>query len=282
MVTVAQMSSKHLWTDVKLISFDLQTVEFTYSSDYSVSLTCSTDYSDPLEDKLSAKRSSYHLRFGRVLPDSDLSGAPPPDPNAMDVDGELSVPLFTNPHEDAEPFLCALLAHGSLSRDGLSTALHQLVAVLRATLPIVAELEEIRAAAARAGGPPIDTFAKSARWFRVLYGDLRHALDFRLMADARVAVLDASHTFCEDIVGKKPASTAKRDPWASLAALNPIPEFGRLVSETVKAAAERGARGRFASIGMGIVCEIGAVGVVGRILHEKVQARLASGTGTGA
>ena len=60
------MSSKYLWTDVKLISFDLQTVEFTYSGDYSVSLTCT--------DELSSNRSSYHLRFSRVHPDPD------PDP----------------------------------------------------------------------------------------------------------------------------------------------------------------------------------------------------------
>ena len=146
-------------------------------------------------------------------------------------------------------------------------------------------VKEIRPAAARAGTPP-DTFTKSASWFRVPYGDLRHALDFRLMAGARVAVLDASHTFCEDAVGGARGSGAKR--WGStgasagagasaggLAALHPIPDFRALVAEAVKAASERGVRGQFASIDVGVVCDVASVRAVGRILHEKVQARLA-------
>ena len=165
------MSSKYLWTDVRLISFDLQTVEFTYSADYSVSLTCT--------DELSSNRSSYHLRFSRVQPDHDHDAPPPASSDMMEVDTVgFPPPGPSNPHEDAEPFLCALLAHGRLS-----AALHRLVCVLRETLPIVAELEEIRPAAARAGAP-LDTFAKSASWFRVLYGDLRHALDFSWQARA--------------------------------------------------------------------------------------------------
>ena len=88
------MSSKYLWTDVRLISFDLQTVEFTYSADYSVSLTCT--------DELSSNRSSYHLRFSRVPPD-----------DFTDVGTELDA--LHNPHEDAELFLCNLLGHGKLS-----------------------------------------------------------------------------------------------------------------------------------------------------------------------
>ena len=257
--TVAQMSSKYLWTDVRLISFDLQTVEFTYSADYSVSLTCT--------DELSSNRSSYHLRFSRVIPDNDMH-PPPSDPNAMQVDAPLT-PILTNPHEDAEPFLCALLGHGKLS-----VALYRLVSLLRETLPVVAELEEIRAAAARAG-EPLDTFAKSASWFRVLYGDLRHALDFRLMANARVAVLDASHTFCEDAGGpgvgvKRAPAPAKRDPWA----LQPIPDFRALVADAVKAAREQHVGGCFASIDVGVVCDVASVRTIGHLLHQRVQAKL--------
>ncbi|KAH9940499.1 MED14-domain-containing protein [Epithele typhae] len=270
---VAQMSGKYLWTDVKLIAFDLQTVEFTYAADYAVSLTCT--------DELSSNRSSYHLRFSRAPPASDLDD-PPSDPNAMDVDSRTPAEARTNPHADAEPFLCALLSHGRLS-----TALHRLVSLLRETLPIAAELEDVRAAAARAG-VPIDVFPKAAGWFRVLYafGDRRHALDFRLLAAGRVAVLDASHTFTDDApggagassvagAGKKPSSKPSlRDVFASLAALDPIPDFRALVGEAVAAAVERGTRGQFADIAVGVVCDVVAVRAIGHLLHEKVQAKL--------
>ena len=247
------MSSKYLWTDVRLISFDLQTVEFAYAADYSVSLTCT--------DELSTNRSSYHLRFGRVLPDDVMQIDDAPDPTH-------------NPHEDAELFLCSLLSHGKLS-----TALHRLVTLLRETLPVVAELEDIRVAAARRGAA-IDTFPKSAGWFRVLYGDLRHALDFRLMTGARVVILDGSHTLFEDGVdGRsarrpvgKPQVLATRD---NSVALQPIPEFRALVREAIKAAVANGVRGQFAPIDIGVICDVAAVRVVGRMLHQKVVEKLA-------
>ena len=47
--------------------------------------------------------------------------------------------------------------------------------LLRDTLPIVTELEEIRQDSQREGHD-IDTFAKAAGWYRLLYGDLRFVL----------------------------------------------------------------------------------------------------------
>jgi len=41
-------------------------------------------------------------------------------------------------------------------------------------------------------GVGVDSLAKSAGWYRLLYGDLRHALDFRLMSERRVAILDSA------------------------------------------------------------------------------------------
>ena len=86
----------------------------------------------------------------------------------------------------------------------------------------------------------------------MLYGDLRHALDFRLMAGARVTVLDASHTFCEETVGGARGGGVKRrgaaaNAWGGggLAALHPIPDFRALVANAVKTAVERGVRGQF-------------------------------------
>ncbi|RDX48026.1 MED14-domain-containing protein [Lentinus brumalis] len=249
---VAQMSAKYLWTDVRLISFDLQTVEFTYAADYAVSLTCT--------DEIQTNRSSYHLRFSRVLPDDQMQVDDIPDPTH-------------NPHEDVELFLCNLLGYGKLS-----TALHRLVSLLRETLPIVAELEDIRVAAARKG-ESIDTFPKSAGWFRVLYGDLRHALDFRLMTGARVVILDAAHTLFDDGADGRGVRRPGK-PSLSLTALSnsvalrPIPEFGTLVAEAIQAAVAHGVRGQFAPIGIGVICDVAAVRVVGRMLHQKVVEKL--------
>ncbi|RPD78468.1 MED14-domain-containing protein [Lentinus tigrinus ALCF2SS1-7] len=252
---VAQMSSRYLWTDVRLIAFDLQTVEFTYAADYAVALTCT--------DQISANRSSYHLRFSRVLPDDHMQVDDAPDPTH-------------NPHEDVELFLCNLLGHGKLS-----TALHRLVSLLRETLPIVAELEDIRVAATRKG-EAIDTFPKSAGWFRVLYGDLRHALDFRLMTGARVVILDGSHTLFDDVaegrgVARRPPGRPAGSPpsLANSVALQPIPEFRTLVAEAIRAAVAHGVRGQFAPIDIGVICDVAAVRIVGRMLHQKVVEKLA-------
>lgn len=74
-----------------------------------------------------------------------------------------------NPHEEAEPFLRHILRHG---HGKLSQSLHRLVKLLRETLPIVIELEEIRRKG-RERGQNLDIFAKSAGWYRLLYGDLK-------------------------------------------------------------------------------------------------------------
>ncbi|OJT12740.1 Mediator of RNA polymerase II transcription subunit 14 [Trametes pubescens] len=257
---VAQMSTKHLWTDVRLLSFDLQTVEFAYAADYTLSLTCT--------DQLTSTGGSYHLRFGRVEHDDE-----------MEVDGE---PLRTthNPHEDVEPYMRNLLRHGPLT-----STLHRLVSLLRETLPIVAELEEIRAAAARSG-VVVDTFAKSAGWFRILYGDLRHALDFRLMAGARVVILDGSHSLFDDSADghtlrrlsgpSKAFASRDREPTA---ALQPIPDFRALVQDAIKGAVARGVAGQFAPIDIGVICDVSAVRVVGRLLYERVLEKLAAQAG---
>lgn len=79
-----------------------------------------------------------------------------------------------NPHEDAEPYLRHVLRQGPR----LSLSLHQLVELLRDSLPVVCALDLIRRSAdsgknKRAMSVGVDTFAKSAGWYRVSYGDLR-------------------------------------------------------------------------------------------------------------
>lgn len=138
MFSVAEMGAKNQWDDVRLLSFDLQTVEFAYAEDYAVAIACS--------DPLSPGGGSYDLRFGRA--------------------GERDARL--NPHEDMEPFLRHVLRHDQLGR-----SLLRLVDLLRDTLPVVAELDDIRAAAAQSGRM-LDVFAKAAGWHRIQYGDARY------------------------------------------------------------------------------------------------------------
>ena len=155
------MATSKQWRDVRLLSFDLQTVEFSYSGDYAVSITCT--------DQLSPTGGSYELHFSRA------SASSSDDPNSsahslMDTaeDGDIDHHMaHYNPHEDIEPFVRDILRHGRLSQ-----SLHRLVALLRDTLPIVTEMEYIRVSASRAGDY-VDTFAKTAGWYRVLFGDRR-------------------------------------------------------------------------------------------------------------
>ncbi|EKM54002.1 uncharacterized protein PHACADRAFT_174499 [Phanerochaete carnosa HHB-10118-sp] len=251
---VAQMSTNKKWTDVRLLSFDLQTVEFAYAEDYTVSITCT--------DQLAPTGGSYDLRFSRV---NDAAGM---DTDSEDVETVLSQ---YNPHEDVEQFMINLLRSGSLS-----ASLPKLVAMLRDTLPIVAELEYIRVTAQKAGDN-VDTFARSAGWFRVLYGDFRHALDFRLMAGARVSILDASKTLFQIDDRSVPHSSP---PVESELLLKPIPGFSALVTEACKAVAGTVGRTKAAPVDVGVVCDGTALRTVARALHERVVQRLKDGTVT--
>ncbi|KAL6308200.1 MED14-domain-containing protein [Sparassis latifolia] len=255
---VAQMSRENNWTDVRLLSFDLQTVEFAYAADYTVCITCT--------DQLSPTGGSYDLRFSRVVDDDTLVGphdAPP-----------------RNPHDDLEPYLRNLLRRGRLA-----SSLHTLVSLLRDTLPMVRELEDIRLNAMRRG-ENVDIFPKAAGWFRVLYGDLRHALDFRLMTGARVVILDSSHSLYLAQRGHL-GTSGEMPPNVSLAGsavgrdsnllLRAIPNFQSVVNEAVQEAVAKGVVGQVAPIDIGVICSASAVGVVGRALYERVlqQLRLA-------
>lgn len=91
--------------------------------------------------------------------------------NGLDDDDHI------NPHDEAEPFLRHVLRHGPQ----LSSSLHQLVGLLRDSLPLVCVVDSIRRGAESGRDKDavtvgVDVFAKAAGWFRVLYGDLRFVL----------------------------------------------------------------------------------------------------------
>lgn len=192
---VAQMAKAKKWRDVRLLSFDLQTVEFVYSSashhhffffhnrqhstraqDYTVLISCT--------DQLSPTGGSFELRFSRcspslALPNANTLALPP-------LVTSIQPHLRSNPHEEAEPYLRQILRHGPLA-----PSLHRLVGLLRDTLPIAVELDRLVAGTREdrvwigqgrgkqvkfTEEPWFDTVVKGMGWWRVLYGDLRYFL----------------------------------------------------------------------------------------------------------
>ncbi|TFK44507.1 mediator complex subunit MED14-domain-containing protein [Crucibulum laeve] len=235
---VSQMSKK--WPDVRLISFDLQTVEFVYASNCTVSISC--------QDQISLSGGNFDLRFSRCRPYNDA-----------DMDEEN---VF-NPHDDAEPFFRNILRH-----HGLAPSLHRLVTLLRDTLPIALELEDMRLYSEKTG-QNVDTFPKAAGWYRLLYSDLRHALDFRLMSGQRVAIIDGSHSLFD-------GPLQPSDPAYTELGLQPIDNFRELVLEVIKDMLASGklVLGTAAAIDVGVICNVSCVRLVGRAIHSKVLERL--------
>jgi hypothetical protein len=126
----------------------------------------------------------------------------------------------------------------------------------------------------------------------------RYALDFRLMTEQRIAILDASYSiFAADIpTSKKKTSSngsdshgswtnnknlssgsssstsassslnSNQNPVDNLVMLQPIPNFEKVVTEIV--AGESG-NGVF-SIDVGLICGVEAVARVGKALHDRL------------
>ncbi|KAJ7647579.1 mediator complex subunit MED14-domain-containing protein [Roridomyces roridus] len=229
---VGQMSKEKKWPDIRLLSFDLQTVSFAYASDYTVSISC--------EDQLSTG-GNFDLRFSRCEPSADSF----------------------NPHDDAEPFLRNILRHG---QGRLAPSLHRLVTFLRETLPIAVELEEIR----QESQGTVDTFAKAAGWYRLLFGDSRHALDFRLMTKQRVLILDGSHSLFN--------TGSVQQPEDHQFGLRPIPRFSEIVLDVAKKSIASGvaAPGKIAPIQTGLLCQTEIVRTLGRAVYTAVASALKS------
>ncbi|KAG6866650.1 hypothetical protein C0991_000760 [Blastosporella zonata] len=236
---VAQMAKESTWDGVRLLSFDLQTVEFAYAQDYTVSISC--------EDQLSPMGGNFDLRFSRC---QRLNAG-----QNQDKDQD-----FFNPHDDAEPFLRNILRHG---HGRLAPSLHRLVTLLRDTLPIVTVLEEIRQQGEQ-DGRSVDTFAKAAGWYRLLETDCRHAIDFRSMTDQRVAILDASFSLFDPAVQDNTGETG----------LKPIPRFKDIVTDAVRDITSSGKAqpGKFAVIDVGVICDIATVCELGKTIHLRVVA----------
>ncbi|KAG6829450.1 hypothetical protein H0H92_004510 [Tricholoma furcatifolium] len=241
---VAQMAKKSGWDDVTLLSFDLQTVEFAYAEDYTVSISC--------QDQLSPVGGNFDLRFSRCRLSQQQN---------QDVQ---------NPHEDAEPFLRNVLRHG---QGRLAASLQSLVTLLRETLPIVTVLEELRQKCEE-NGFSVDTFPKAAGWYRLLDSELRHALDFRLMTAQRVAILDAS--FSLFMAG---TSSSHSTDSMEMLGLKPIPGFKNMIIDAVRDMISSGAvqPGKIAVIDVGVICDTATVYELGKNIHSRVVASRSKG-----
>lgn len=99
---------------------------------------------------------------------------------------------------------------------------------------------------------------------------LRHAIDFRLMKDRRVAILDASYSLFNPSSLTVPLSNAETD---HVSGLKPIPRFKEIVAEVVRDAITAGKvqRGTVAVIDVGVICDTATVNDLGREIHTKVQ-----------
>ncbi|EIM79913.1 MED14-domain-containing protein [Stereum hirsutum FP-91666 SS1] len=246
---VAKMAKEKQWQDVRLLSFDLQTVEFAYALDYTVSITCT--------DQLSTSGGTYNLHFSRIpsTPSTATSDSQPPFSATT-----TSSPRGYNPHTDAQAFFRSLLRQGRLS-----TALPSLVSVLRDTVPVVEVLEGIRAEVEQwsaaldkdamdvdsspgkgkgkekekeKGLSDVDTFPKAAGWWRVDFRtnveggkQARHALDFRLMKGGRVGILDASHSLFLSTPSSSSTSTSSLSASTSASALSQANSHSHLHSD---------------------------------------------------
>ncbi|KXN90150.1 Mediator of RNA polymerase II transcription subunit 14 [Leucoagaricus sp. SymC.cos] len=262
---VGQMSKENKWQDIRLLSFDLQTVEFAYAQNYTVSITC--------EEQLSPAGGNFVLRFAR----RKLPAPVTPSARGVPMDEDIPEQDLFNPHDDAEPFFREILRKG---HGRLAPSLRRLVTLLRETLPIVAELEAIRKDEEKKNRI-VDTFPKAAGWYRMLYGDLRHALDFRLMTKQRIAILDGScslYAFSSHPDPAKPTSLEDSNQ-----GLQPIPQFREIVAEVVAAALAAGDVRPYktARLDMGVVCECSAVRQLARAIHTRVAEALVSAATAG-
>lgn len=97
----------------------------------------------------------------------------------------------------------------------------------------------------------------------------RHALDFRLMSNGRVVIVDASNTLYP-LPNKKQASTSSLLPDSKMT-LRPIPNFKSLVIATYRDIPPTYKGSKVTPVDVGIVCESAAVRMVGRTLYEKVR-----------
>jgi len=130
-------------------------------------------------------------------------------------------------------------------------------------------LEEVRAEALLSG-ENVASFAKAAGWYRLMYGDFKYALDFRLMTGQRVAILDASHSiFSPDpTLTRGKAKVQNTQEFGFL--LQSIPGLKEILVDVLK----EDVGNCVWSVDVGIMCSVNAVKRVGKALHQRVLSKV--------
>ena len=100
----------------------------------------------------------------------------------------------------------------------------------------------------------------------------RHALDLRLMSDARVVILDASNTLYPS-PPKTQGAGATTSSDANLV-LQPIPKFQELVQATCQELGPTYGGSKVTLVDVGVICHSTAVRAMGRALYTKIQQAL--------
>ncbi|GJJ06661.1 hypothetical protein Clacol_000856 [Clathrus columnatus] len=284
---VSQMAKKMQWNDVRLLSFDLQTVEFTYTTGYALSISCT--------HQQQATEGLYRLQFSRV------NSSDGPTSRGRRAPG---VTL----HDEASPFLRPLLRTGRLAQ-----SLKEIVEMLRDTLPMTLELEKLIQCRKKRDdddsddmdldekemddgggggsseheqfrGVKVDVYPKAFAWYRVLFGDLRHALDFRLLSRKRVGILDASQSLFDppptsSLTISSPSTNDKDTGPQFIGVLEPIPDFKNILTEVAESARGEGWSKHLGSSGIalidiGIICDANVAGKVGLAVFKRIIERL--------
>jgi len=101
----------------------------------------------------------------------------------------------------------------------------------------------------------------------------RHALDFRLLTDQRIAIIDASHSLFDV---HPPGKPILKDSTDRELGLQPIPQFREIVATTVQEGYASGKlmTGKVAAIDVGVVCNSGGAEVLAKAIHTRVLEQL--------
>lgn len=204
------MPSVKKWSDVRILSFDLQTVEFAYYQDYAMSITtvegnyrlsfsrCAMATSSDDEVQPSdgtpaprgmsisgspMKMDTPSVKTPRALPPSQSQSQSQPPPESQSMPSTQSQTRIRpipkrNAHRDSVRF-----AQDLLQDHRLGASVYELVAFLRNTVGIVEALDEIEDAEEAAPsrteemdhdkkirGERFNVLVKAAGWWRIQYG----------------------------------------------------------------------------------------------------------------
>jgi mediator of RNA polymerase II transcription subunit 14 len=101
----------------------------------------------------------------------------------------------------------------------------------------------------------------------------RHALDFRLMNDQNIAILDSSHSLFDV---QTPGKTVTKDPVVDDLVLQPIPQMRDIVTDAVQNGLASGqlTMGKVAAIDIGVVCDASGVGPLTKAIHTRILEQL--------